>query len=110
MKSKTSAFVDHAVADESAVVFEQAAQLFSMLSTPIRLRILNTLCDGEKNVTSLLEAIPTTQSNLSQHLSTMFLAGILSKRREGNQMFYAIRNQQAVTVCRSVCNQIATDL
>jgi DNA-binding transcriptional ArsR family regulator len=96
--------------DESTVVFEQAAQLFSMLSTPIRLRVLNVLCDGEKNVTTLLQNIPSTQSNLSQHLAAMYRAGILSKRRAGNQIFYAIKNQQAVTVCRSVCNQIATEI
>jgi DNA-binding transcriptional ArsR family regulator len=98
------------VGDESDQVFSQAAELFGMLSTPIRLRILNTLCDGEKNVTTLLTSIATTQSNLSQHLGAMYKAGILSKRRAGNQIFYSIRNQQAVAVCRAVCNQIATQL
>ena len=97
-------------ADESTVVFEAAAELFAMLSTPIRLRVLSSLCEQEKNVSQLLTEIDVSQSNLSQHLSAMYRAGILAKRREGAMIFYTIRNQQAVTVCRSVCSQIAMDL
>ena len=96
--------------DEMSLVFEAAAELFAMLSTPARLRILSSLCEREKNVSQLLSEIDVSQSNLSQHLSAMYRVGILSKRREGAMIFYTIRNQQAVTVCRSVCNQIAIDL
>ncbi len=110
MSEKITAFIEPSNTDESTLVFEQAAELFGMLSTPIRLRVLNVLCEGEQNVSTLLQNIPSTQSNLSQHLAAMYRAGILSKRRAGNQIFYSIRNQQAVTVCRSVCNQIATEL
>ena len=102
--------VDLSTFDESALVFETAAELFSMLSTPIRLRVLSSLCEQEKNVSQLLTEIDVSQSNLSQHLRAMYHAGILAKRREGAMIFYAIRNQQAVTVCRSVCSQIAMDL
>ena len=40
--------------DESEQVFEAAAELFSILSTPIRLRLISALCRGEKNVSQLL--------------------------------------------------------
>ncbi|MFO0002771.1 MAG: transcriptional regulator, partial [bacterium] len=56
--------------DESEAVFNTAAELFGLLSTPIRLRNLSALCHGEKNVSQLLAEIPTTQHNMSQHLST----------------------------------------
>ena len=96
--------------DESEAVFNTAAELFSLLSTPIRLRILSSLCQGEKNVSHLLAEIPTTQPNMSQHLSTLYRAGILSKRRDSTQIYYRIENQQAVAVCRFVCTQIAMDM
>jgi DNA-binding transcriptional ArsR family regulator len=96
--------------DESEAVFNTAAELFSLLSTPIRLRILSSLCQGEKNVSQLLAEIPTTQPNMSQHLSTLYRAGILGKRRDSTQIYYRIENQQAVAVCRSVCTQIAMDM
>ena len=95
---------------ESDAVFSTAAELFGLLSTPIRLRILSSLCHGEKNVTQLLAEIDTTQPNMSQHLSTLYRAGVLGKRRDATQIYYRIENQQAVAVCRSVCTQIALDM
>ena len=48
---------------EQARVFELAAELFGVLSTPIRLRILSALCEREKSVNELLLEIDTTQPN-----------------------------------------------
>jgi len=62
-------------------VFEKAAELFAVLSTPIRLRIISELCQGEKNVGQLLDHIDVAQPNMSQHLNIMYRAGILGKRR-----------------------------
>ena len=70
------------IADQDAV-FESVAELFSLLSTPVRLKIISALCNGEKNVSQLLAEIETTQPNMSQHLAT---------------------------VCRAVCTQVAIDL
>ena len=96
--------------DESEAVFNTAAELFGLLATPIRLKILSALCTGEKNVSQLLREIDTTQPNMSQHLSTLYRAGVLGKRRDASQIYYRIENQQAVAVCRSVCTQIALDM
>ena len=41
-------------------VFDKAADLFAVMSTPIRLRIISALCQGEKNVGQLLENIGVT--------------------------------------------------
>ena len=57
---------------QSDRVFELAAELFSLLGTPMRLRILSALCDGERSVSQLLETMDTTQPNLSQHLAVMY--------------------------------------
>ena len=91
-------------------VFEKAAELFAVLSTPIRLRIISELCQGEKNVGQLLDHIDVAQPNMSQHLNIMYRAGILGKRRQGAQMFYRIADESAVVVCRAVCTQVAIDV
>jgi ArsR family transcriptional regulator len=96
--------------DDSESVFSSAADLFSILSTPIRLRLISALCNGEKNVSQLLAEIETTQPNMSQHLATLYRAGILGKRREGTQIFYNVKSQRAATLCRAVCNQIAAEI
>jgi DNA-binding transcriptional ArsR family regulator len=95
---------------ESDVVFQTAAELFGLLSTPVRLKILSALCDSEKNVSQMLTEIPVSQPNLSQHLSALYKAKVLGKRRAGSQVFYFVTNPNAVAICRTVCSQVAIDL
>ena len=90
-------------------MFDLAAETFRVMSAPMRLKIINCLCNEEKNVGQLLEEIDTTQPNMSQHLNTLFKAKILGRRREGVQIYYRIINDRVVTLCRAVCTQIAID-
>ncbi|MFZ9493170.1 MAG: ArsR/SmtB family transcription factor [Burkholderiaceae bacterium] len=91
-------------------VFESAAELFSILATPVRLKIISAVCHEEKNVSQLLEIIDTTQPNMSQHLGTLYRSGILSKRREGTQIYYRLQSERVATLCRAVCTQVAIEL
>ncbi len=86
--------------------YESAADLFRVLSAPMRLKIINCLCDGEKNVSYLLTQVNTTQPNMSQHLNTLYQAGVLGKRRDGVQIFYRIVDQRIVSICEAVCHDI----
>lgn len=90
--------------------FESAAELFSILATPVRLKIISAVCHEEKNVSQLLEIIDTTQPNMSQHLGTLYRSGILSKRREGTQIYYRLQSERVATLCRAVCTQVAIEL
>jgi ArsR family transcriptional regulator len=96
--------------DATQKVFERAAELFGLLSTPIRLRVISELCEGEKNVGQLLARIEVTQPNMSQHLNMLYRAGVVAKRRSGAQMFYRIADDSAVLVCRAVCTQVAIEM
>ena len=95
--------------DSMDAMFELAAETFRVMSAPMRLKIINCLCEEEKNVGQLLEEIDTTQPNMSQHLNTLFKAKILGRRRDGVQIYYRIINERVVTLCRAVCTQIAID-
>ncbi len=99
-----------ATSPEQTRVFELAAELFAVLSTPMRLRILSALCEQEKSVSQLLLDIDTTQPNLSQHLAVLFKTGVLTKRKEGTQVIYRVQSEKAVALCRSVCTQIAIEM
>ena len=107
--AKSKAVVDTSPITESDEVFELAAELFRVMSAPMRLRIISSLCNGEKNVGELLREIPTTQPNMSQHLHTLYRSGVLGRRRDGVQIFYRIVNDRVVTLCRAVCTQIAIE-
>ncbi len=91
-------------------VFEAMADMFFVLSTPIRLKIIGAVCNGEKNVSELLEEIDTTQPNISQHLAVLHRTGILAKRREGTQVYYRIQSKRVADLCRTVCTQVASEL
>lgn len=87
--------------------FESAADLFRVMSAPMRLKIINCLCGGERNVSYLLTQVNTTQPNMSQHLNTLYQAGIVAKRRDGVQIFYRIADHRIVSICEAVCHDIA---
>ena len=91
-------------------VFERAAELFGLLSPPIRLRIISELCNCEKNVGQLLNTIEVAQPNMSQHLNMLYRAGVVAKRRQGAQVFYRIADESVALVCRAVCTQVAGEM
>lgn len=103
-------FADDSHLDESDQVFASAAELFRLLATPIRLKIISALCGHEKNVSQLLAEIETTQPNMSQHLATLYRAGVLTRRRDATQIYYRIGSERAATLCRAVCTQIAVEM
>ncbi|MFM1906414.1 MAG: Biofilm growth-associated repressor [Pseudomonadota bacterium] len=92
--------------DVSIQAFERAAELFGLLSTSVRLRIVSTLCQGEKNVGELSAVMDVAQPNISQHLSMLYRSGVLAKRKSGTQVFYRIADECSGLVCRAVCSQL----
>lgn len=88
-------------------VVQQVAEYFSVLSEPMRLRILNLLRDGEKCVQELVEATQTSQANVSKHLKVMLQAGILNRRTEGTSAYYSVSDELIFDLCGMVCDRIA---
>lgn len=107
--SQTNRPIPAAAEHRADEVFESAAEVFRLMSAPMRLKIISALCHGEKNVGELLAQIPTTQPNMSQHLGALYKAGVVGKRREGVQVYYRITNERVVALCRAVCTQIAAE-
>ena len=68
----------------------RAARIFHALSDETRLKILARLRQGERCVCELTDALDAAQSRLSFHLKTLKDAGLVTDRREGRWMYYAI--------------------
>jgi len=92
----------------STDVVQQVASYFSILSEPMRLRILNLLRDGEKCVQDLVEATATSQANVSKHLKVMMQAGILARRSEGTAAYYRVTDDLTYELCTLVCDRLAS--
>lgn len=92
--------------DDLQEVFESVARYFSVLGEPTRLRILHALCQDEKCVNDLIRVTGLAQANASRHLGLMYQAGMLSRRREGTQVFYKVADPVYLELCRTVTSQI----
>ena len=91
-------------------VFNAVAAYFSVLSEPTRLKIMHAVCTGEKAVSQIIAETGATQTNVSRHLGLMFRHGVLTRRRNGTQVLYAVADPTMVELCRSVCNRIASGI
>lgn len=82
------------------------ARRFAVLSEPMRLRLLHALFEGEKPVNALVEATGGTQANVSRHLQTLADAALLTRRKEGLQVFYSIADTSIFQLCELVCGSL----
>jgi DNA-binding transcriptional ArsR family regulator len=73
-------------------VAQLKAQLFKALAHPVRIRALEQLVEGERSVGELAESVDTEISHLSQQLAVLRRAGVVQTRREGNTIFYSVRD------------------
>lgn len=82
---------------------ELVAQRFRVLGEPMRIRLLNLLCAGESSVQELTRALDSSQQNVSKHLGVLHQAGILTRRKDGNHVRYAIADESVFALCALVC-------
>ncbi len=92
-------------------LIDAAARRFRILSEPVRLMLLNHLNrSGPMNVQELVNATRQKQANVSKHLLQMCDAGILERRREGQNVFYRITDPTISAICLLVCGQLKDQL
>lgn len=83
---------------------------FAVLAEPMRLRLIQALFEGERNVSDLVKATQGTQANVSRHLQTLTLAHVLRRRKEGLQVFYEIADPSIFKLCTLVCGSLEKSL
>lgn len=88
-------------------VVQHVAEYFSILSEPMRLKLLNLLHEDEKCVQELVAATDTSQANVSKHLKVMLQAGILTRRSEGTSAYYRVEDPLIFELCKLVCDRLA---
>lgn len=73
------------------VVTKELSELFGVLAHPHRLRIIEELREGEKDVNSLAQILGISHPGVSQHLTLMRAHKLLVERRQGRNVFYRLR-------------------
>ncbi len=102
-----SAKPTRALSDEA---LDLIARRFAVLAEPMRLRLIHALFKTEKSVGALVAETGGTQANVSRHLQTLTHAHVLSRRKEGLQVFYSIADPSILTLCDLVCGSIEKQL
>ena len=73
---------------------EQACRLMKVLTNPDRLMILCQLTQEEKCVSELEESLGIMQPTLSQQLTVLRNAELVTTRREGKNIYYSIADER----------------
>ncbi len=87
----------------SPAMLDFVARRFRLLGEPLRLRIVQSLMPGERTVNEIVEATEASQSNVSKHLHALTEAGLLGRRRAGNNIYYSIADKAVFKLCDLMC-------
>lgn len=68
------------------------ADIFQALAHPTRIAIIELLAEGELSAGGLIERLGMEQANVSQHLAVLRARQIVVNRKDGNQVFYSVRD------------------
>ena len=77
---------------------EFKASIFQALGHPTRIAIVEILRDGELPAGAIIERLGLEQANASQHLAVLRTKHIVNSRKEGNQVFYSVRDRILIEV------------
>lgn len=99
----------HKKAQLGEAQLQAVADLFSVLSEPTRLRILQMLQGGAATVGEIITATGLKQANASKQLGILYQAGVLSRAKEGNAVRYSIRLPLVFDLCDLVCTSLRDD-
>jgi DNA-binding transcriptional ArsR family regulator len=81
---------------------EQIALHFRLLGEPMRLKILQAVCTEPRTVNDIVASVGATQANVSKHLALLAAAGILTREKSGQCVYYGMKDQLTVKMCELV--------
>ena len=87
--------VPHPLPEE---LVELLSERMFLLGDPTRIRIMDRLRYAERNVQSIADSLATTQQNVSGHLRLLRTGGVVCRRRDGREAFYATVDDSAFEV------------
>jgi DNA-binding transcriptional ArsR family regulator len=83
------------------------AEFFKALAHPLRIKILELLADGDKNVNEIQSLVGSEGSAVSQHLTVLRAKNIVTGTKDGNRVIYSLRDPMIIellNVARQIFN------
>lgn len=79
--------------------YQRNAKIYKVLANPIRLQILNTIKSKEASVEDLTQVTGLKKPNVSQHLAILRHHDLVVTRRNGQTIYYKIRDPRVISPC-----------
>lgn len=80
---------------------------FKLLGEPMRLKILQSVCHEPRTVNGIVQTTGSTQANVSKHLALLAAAEILERRKDGQCVYYGMKDKLVLKLCELVRAQLA---
>jgi DNA-binding transcriptional ArsR family regulator len=90
----------------TAEELDRLAGRFKLLGEPMRLKILQSVCHEPLTVNEIVKATGSTQANVSKHLALLAAGGILERKKDGQCVFYGVKDLLVLQLCELVRNQL----
>jgi DNA-binding transcriptional ArsR family regulator len=91
-------------------LFEAIALMGKGFASPVRLELLDLLAQAPRTVHELARASGQSNANASQHLQALQAAGLVSRRREGTSVRYALAGEDVLALWLALRNASAARL
>jgi rhodanese-related sulfurtransferase/DNA-binding HxlR family transcriptional regulator len=91
-------------------LFEAIALMGKGFASPVRLELLDLLAQAPRTVQELARASEQSTANASQHLQALQAAGLVSRRREGTSVRYALAGEDVLALWLALRDASATSL
>ncbi len=76
----------------------------------MRLRILQAVCKEPRSVNEIVTTVGSTQANVSKHLALLTAGGVLARRKNGQCVYYAVKDKMAVKLCELVHAELSAKI
>lgn len=86
---------------------KEIASLLKALAEPTRLKIMQSLHEGELCVSDIVNEVGSGQANISKHLQLLVQNHLLQSRREGTTIYYRLSGSYVSKLCESICQGYA---
>lgn len=95
---------------ENLEMLQKRLNVCKAVANATRLQILDFLRGGEKCVCEIIPELNVEQSSVSQHLTILKNAGILTSRRDGQHVRYTVRNDKIFDVMDALDDLLLDEL
>jgi DNA-binding transcriptional ArsR family regulator len=92
------------------MIYDKQVSICKAFANPIRLRILDMIAQRPYAASQLQEQLSISKANLSQHMSILRSAGVITTHREGKQVYCALAIPEVKQACQLIRNVLRAQI